>query len=77
VSGSKTSSILPLERMDSFLNTWKEKILRRSRIYLMKAESSVAGQLHNSKSFPNIRSIRRSKSPEKSPEETPKEQVND
>ena len=84
VANSKGASILPLDRMDAFLNSWKEKILRRLRIYLMKAESSVSGQLRKNKNlynaerkkrpFPGIRSIKRSKIAEKLPEETPEEQ---
>ncbi len=80
----KTGSILPLERMDAFLNSWKEKLLRRLRIYLMKAERGVTSQLDKSREayqrerqkrpFPSIRSIRRKKLPEKSPEEAPEEQ---
>lgn len=83
-NGTKASNILPLERMDAFLNNWREKILRRLRIYLLKAEKSVSDQLHKSKdlygaerkrrSFPGIRGIGRSKAPEESPEETPEEQ---
>lgn len=82
-AGTKASSVIPLERMDAFLNSWKEKILRRLRIYLMKAERRVTSQLDKSReayqrerqkrSFPNIRSIRRKKLSEKSPEETPEE----
>lgn len=83
-AAASKASILPLERMDAFLNSWKEKILRRLRIYLMKAERGVTSQLDKSReayqrerqkrSFPNIRSIRRKKLPEKLPEETPEEQ---
>ncbi len=83
MTGSKRVSILPLDRMDAFLNVGKEKILRRLRIYLLKAEKSVSDQLHKSKdlynaerkrrSFPSIRSIKRDKITEKSPEETPAE----
>lgn len=46
---SKVASILPLDRMDAFLNSWREKILRRLRIYLMKAERGVTGQLDKSR----------------------------
>jgi len=46
---SKVIGALPLERMDAFLNNWKEKILRRLRIYLLKAERSVTDQLQKSK----------------------------
>ena len=81
VANSKGASILPLDRMDAFLNSWKEKVLRRLRIYLMKAESAVSGQLRKNKNlynaerkkrpFPGIRSIKRSKIAEKPPGETP------
>ena len=82
VNSSKVASILPLDRMDAFLNSWKEKVLRRLRIYLMKAERGVTSQLDKSRevytrgrgkrSFPKLK---RSKITEKSPEEkAPEEQ---
>lgn len=46
---SRVASILPLDRMDAFLNSWREKILRRLRIYLMKAERGVTSQLDKSR----------------------------
>lgn len=49
------AGILPLDKMDAFLNVWKEKVLRRLRIYLLRAESSVSGQLQKSKSFTQIK----------------------
>ena len=83
-SKSKMASVLPLDQMDAFLNNWKEKVLRRLRIYLMKAERGVTNQLHKSRdlysaerkkrSFPSIRNIKRTKVSEKLPEETPEEQ---
>lgn len=83
-ANGKAIGSLPLERMDAFLNNWKEKILRRLRIYLLKAEKSVADQLQKSKTLyhtererrplRNIRNIRRKKAPEKLSEETPEEQ---
>lgn len=48
-SKSKMTSVLPLDQMDAFLNNWKEKVLRRLRIYLMKAERGVTNQLHKSR----------------------------
>lgn len=85
VASSKGAGILPLDRMDDFLNSWREKVLRRLRIYLMKAESGVTSQLHKNKNlynaekkkrpFPGIRSIKRSKIAKKSPEETPDESI--
>lgn len=48
-AGGQNGGALPLERMDAFLNAWKEKSLRRLRIYLLKAESSVAKQLQKSR----------------------------
>ncbi len=49
VTSNKAASILPLDRMDAFLNSWKEKVLRRLRIYLMKAERGVTDQLSKSR----------------------------
>lgn len=49
VTNSKVASILPLDRMDAFFNSWKEKVLRRLRIYLMKAERGVTDQLSKSR----------------------------
>lgn len=83
IDGKKAASILPLDRMDAFLNIWKEKVLRRLRIYLMKAEKSVTDQLQKSRnlyeaerkkrSFRSIRNIKQNRAPEKSPEEAPEE----
>ncbi len=80
VTTSKAASILPLDRMDAFLNAWKEKILRRLRIYLMKAERSVTSQIHKSREvyekgrekrpFPKLK---RSKTADSSKEETSSE----
>ena len=82
-AGSKVG-ILPLDRMDAFLNIWKEKILRRLRIYLLKAESSVSSRLQKNRNlyeterkkspFSGIRGLKRTKTPEKSPEITDIEQ---
>lgn len=86
---SRVASILPLDRMDAFLNSWREKILRRLRIYLMKAERGVTSQLDKSREvytrgrqkrpFPSIRSIKRKKLSEKLPQESTEESrsVND
>lgn len=49
MNSNKVASILPLDRMDAFLNIWKEKVLRRLRIYLMKAERGVTSQLDKSR----------------------------
>ncbi|MEX2033141.1 MAG: hypothetical protein WD889_01090 [Candidatus Colwellbacteria bacterium] len=76
VASSKGASILPLDRMDAFLNSWKEKVLRRLRIYLMKAEHSVTGQLNKSREVYQkerqkkrlFHNLKRSKTTEKSPE---------
>ena len=84
IDGKKAASILPLDRMDAFLNTWKEKVLRRLRIYLMKAESSVSGQLQKSRETYQrelqkkrlFRNLKRDKISKPS-EETPEEQSSD
>ena len=85
-TGNRAGSILPLERMDAFLNSFKEKILRRLRIYLMKAERGVTGQLDKSREvyergrqkkrlFHTLKRDKISKKlPEETPEETPTEQ---
>ncbi|MBI2594981.1 MAG: hypothetical protein HYW38_01845 [Candidatus Colwellbacteria bacterium] len=80
-NGGKASSILPLERMDAFLNSWKEKILRRLRIYLMRAERGVTNQLDKSREVYRkerqkkrlFRTLKHDKTA-KPPEETPEEQ---
>ncbi len=49
IASNKVASVLPLDRMDAFLNVWKEKVLRRLRIYLMRAERGVTSQLDKSR----------------------------
>ena len=86
-SKSKMASVLPLDQMDAFLNNWKEKVLRRLRIYLMKAERGVTNQLHKSRevyekgrekrSFPKLKrraSRRQADDLEKSPNQENSEQ---
>jgi len=40
---------LSLEQIDDLLNRWKDKLLRRLRIYLLRAEYFVSRQLDKSK----------------------------
>ena len=68
------ASVLPLDRMDAALNVWKEKILRRLRIYLLKAESSVSGQLQKGRSLRNLKRHKTIIPKEKEQETTDKEQ---
>ncbi|MBI2506604.1 MAG: hypothetical protein HYW00_00465, partial [Candidatus Colwellbacteria bacterium] len=87
VSSGKPIGSLPLERIDAFLNSWKEKTLRRLRIYLLKAERSVTDQLHKSRevyergrekrSFPKLKrraSKRQASDPGRSPNQENSEQ---
>ena len=41
------STNLPLERLDDFLNSVKDKFLRRLKVLVMKADNLISRQLNN------------------------------
>ena len=43
------SASLPLERIDSYLNSLKDKLLRRLKVLVMKADNFISRQLNNKK----------------------------
>lgn len=43
------STSLPLERIDLFLSSLKDKLLRRLKVLVMKADNLISRQLNNKK----------------------------
>lgn len=46
---NNSSTNLPLERLDVFLNTLKDKALRRLKVVVMKTDNLISKQLNNKK----------------------------
>ena len=46
-NGNGSVTALPLERMDNFLNALKDKLLRRIKVFVMKADNFIGKQLNN------------------------------
>ena len=43
------STKLPLEQLDDFLNSVKDKLLRRLKVFVMKMDNLISRQLNNKK----------------------------
>lgn len=43
------STNLPLEQLDDFLNSVKDKLLRRLKVFVMKMDNLISRQLNNKK----------------------------
>lgn len=43
------STSLPLEQLDNFLNSVKDKLLRRLKVFVMKADNLISRHLNNKK----------------------------
>lgn len=49
VNGKRLGAILPLEQIDTKLNSLKDKTLRRLRVLIMKIDNFISRRLNNNK----------------------------
>lgn len=48
-NSNNSSTNLPLEQLDDFLNSVKDKLLRRLKVFVMKVDNLISRQLNNKK----------------------------